>query len=78
MVVDSCSEHGELGNIPELLNTTLQFIPPISTSRIEPLDEGIIAVLKSGCKKRMLFRILNNVDAVHAHILKVNILSAMR
>lgn len=78
LILYNFSAHGVLGNISDLFNTTLQFLPTNAKSRIQPLDAEIIAVLKSGYKKRMLFQILNNLDAGHSEIFKVEILSVMR
>ena len=45
---------------PRLSNVELKFLPPNATSKIQPLDAGIIAGFKSHYKKRYIKWILNN------------------
>ena len=46
LLIDNCSAHGTLENVPSLSNVEVIFLPPNTTSKLQPLDAGIIASLK--------------------------------
>lgn len=43
VIIDNCSAHGKKEIIPELNDIRVQYLPPKTTSKIQPLDAGIIA-----------------------------------
>lgn len=46
LLVNNCSEHGAVETIPALNNVVEIFLPPNSTSKIQPIDENIISSAK--------------------------------
>lgn len=77
LLIDNCSAHGNDTNIPHLSNVTVKFLPPNTTSKIQPLDAGIIASLKLRYRAFQLERALDLIDQDVKAIYKVDILSAM-
>ena len=59
---DNCSAHGKLKTMPDMQNTTVQFLPPNATSRIQPLDAGIIVALKVKYRRRFMHCALAQTD----------------
>ncbi|CAK1582598.1 unnamed protein product [Parnassius mnemosyne] len=51
--IDNCPAHSK--DI-ELKNITLVFLPPNATSKLQPMDQGIIKVLKQGYRTRLIHR----------------------
>ena len=76
LLLDNAPSHSTTGL--ELSNVRVCFLPPNTTSRLQPMDQGIIAAFKK------MFRIYQldyslYVDAAGEHdIYKVDILKAMR
>ena len=58
MFVDNCSAHPDV----QLSNMKLVFLPPNTTSRLQPCDAGIIATLKGLYRKWLLRHILAEMD----------------
>ena len=58
MFVDNCSAHPDM----QLSNMKLVFLPPNTTSRLQPCDAGIIATLKGPNRKCLLRHILAEMD----------------
>lgn len=54
MVLDNCSSHADV----QLSNVKLVFLPPHSTSQLQPLDAGIIRSFKARYRQRFLRHIL--------------------
>ena len=54
------------------------FLPPNTTSKLQPLDAGVIAYVKAMYRRRLLFRVFDNIDAGRKSIYHVDILTAMR
>ncbi|XP_031277424.1 CENP-B homolog protein 2-like [Pistacia vera] len=46
LILDNCTTHGKKENLPPLHHTTVLFLPPVSTSKIQPCDAGIIRNFK--------------------------------
>lgn len=44
-MIDNCSTHNKPETIPSLQNILVEFLPPNTTSRVQPLDAGIITCL---------------------------------
>ena len=81
LLLDNCSAHGNASTIPELANTEVIFLPPRTTSRIQPCDAGIIAAVKMRYRKRQIQRALGFIDELtceNADIYKINQLLSMR
>ena len=60
LFVDNCSAH------PQVLNVQcieLLFLPPNTTSEIQPCDQGIINALKFHYRKSMVKSLVNSIDS---------------
>ena len=60
LFVDNCSAHPHV----DLSNVNLMFLPPNTTSRLQPCDAGIIATFKAHYRKRLLRHVLTVMDDV--------------
>lgn len=78
LLLDNCSAHGTIDNMPDLLNIRILFLPPNTTSKIQPLDAGIIAWVKRRYRRRLLFRVFENIESSKKSIYNVDILTAIR
>ena len=54
LLLDDCSAHGKKESLPELQNVHVEFLPPNTTSKVQPLDAGIIAWVKKMYRRRLL------------------------
>lgn len=52
LTMDNCKAH-DVSNL-KLQNVRIQFLPPNTTSRVQPLDQGIIALLKRNYRKKLV------------------------
>lgn len=59
MLVDNCAAHG---HIQDLKAMQLEFLPPNTTSLLQPMDQGVIRTLKHLYRSRMLSRMVLCVD----------------
>lgn len=78
LLIDNCSAHGCKSSIPELQNVLVEFLPPNTTSKIQPLDAGIIAWVKAKYKRRLLLRVFENLESSKKSIYNVDVLTAIR
>eukprot|EP00171_Calliarthron_tuberculosum_P004123 IDg4123t1 len=78
LMIDNCSAHGKRETLPPLRNVRVDFLPPNTTSKVQPLDAGIIAWIKAKYKRRLLLRVFDNIDMGRKSIYNVDILCAMR
>lgn len=78
LYLDNCSAHEPTQDLPELKFSQVHFLPPNTTSRIQPMDAVIIAALKALYRRRLLFRIFENMDAGAKIVYNVGILTAMQ
>ena len=46
LLLDNCSAHGTVANLPSFSNVRIIFLPPNTTCKIQPMDAGIIATMK--------------------------------
>lgn len=58
MLLDNCGAHPNL----EFSNIKLLFLPPNTTSLIQPLDQGIIQNFKTNYRKLLVCNLVNTVD----------------
>ena len=56
--LDNATSHPDV----RLTNTKLKLFPPNCTSKLQPLDQGIICNLKVHYRKKLLQRVLANID----------------
>ena len=76
MFVDNCSSHHDV----EASNLRLVFLPPNTTSKLQPMDAGIIQSVKINYRKRLLRHLISRMDACNtaSELVKlVNILDAI-
>lgn len=70
--VDNCTAHGDL---PKLTNITLKFFPPNTTSKLQPLDQGIIRTFKANYRREVVQQFLNDIEQKTPT--KISVLDAM-
>lgn len=73
LFVDNCPAHPK--DIP-LDNIKLVFLPPNATSKLQPLDQGIIKVLKQKYRKKLVQRYLKEMETT-TPAKKLNVLDSM-
>ena len=59
LLVDNCPAHP---NVKALTNIKLEFLPPNTTSIIQPMDQGIIKNIKGFYRKQLCDRLLEELD----------------
>ena len=59
VLVDNCTAHPHIKNLKCI---KLVFLPPNTTSVLQPMDQGVIRSLKSHYKKQLVMRILENYE----------------
>lgn len=59
MIVDNCTAHPKIKNLKAI---KLVFLPPNTTSKLQPCDQGIIQNLKKFYRGRMLQKLLLVLD----------------
>lgn len=60
--MSNCSIQGKAAMLPTLYNTKVILLPRIKTSKIEPLDAGIFALVESRFRRASLYYIVVNID----------------
>lgn len=59
LLVDNCPAHPDVKN---LSNIKLVFMPPNSSSILQPMDQGVIYSLKSNYRRMLLAKMINSID----------------
>lgn len=77
LLVDNCSAHGRAETLPKMDNVEVLYLPPNTTSKIQPCDAGIIASLKVRYRRYQMERAIDLVDEGISDIYRVDVLSAM-
>lgn len=75
LTMDNCSAHN-VKNL-EMSNVTICFFPATTTSSLQPLDQGIIALVKKNFRKRLVQAAIQSIES-GKEIKKWNILDAVR
>lgn len=79
LLLDNFSGHGTPEKpLTQLQNITIQFLPANTTSRIQPLDAGIIAAFKKHYRARQFAQALLEAELGSTDIYKMDIVMAMR
>lgn len=73
LLIDNCSAHHAVG---QLKNIMIKFLPPNTTAKLQPLDQGIIKAFKVGYRRRLVQRLLINLRL--GVELKVDLLGAIQ
>ena len=74
LIIDNCSSHN--GVPRHLEHVKVLFLPPSTTSILQPLDKGIIHAVKWHYRARLIRRMLHNIASERD--INVNILEAMQ
>ena len=61
-LLDSAAAHGKESEIPILSNVSIYFLPPRTTSILQPLDQGVIASIKKRYQSIQLRRRAEYID----------------
>ncbi|KAL1457150.1 hypothetical protein WDU94_001811 [Cyamophila willieti] len=72
LFMDNCTVHN---NAPILSNITIHFFPPNTTSKLQPLDQGIIHNFKTFYRKEVVKIVLDALDKEEP--VNISVLSAM-
>ena len=59
LFVDNCPAHPHIQN---LKSVTLLFLPPHTTSKIQPMDQGIIMNFKQDYRRRLIWKLIHSHD----------------
>ncbi|GFU42749.1 tigger transposable element-derived protein 6 [Trichonephila clavipes] len=73
LFLDNCTVHN---NAPSLSNVKLQFFPPNSTSKLQPLDQGIIHNFKTFYRREVVKSVLYNLEN-QQNVTTISILAAL-
>ncbi|XP_072155736.1 tigger transposable element-derived protein 6-like [Bemisia tabaci] len=73
LLIDNCTAHNV---IPPLQAVRVEFLPPNTTSKLQPLDRGIIKNLKTLYRKEVVRRILSDIES--GVTTNITVLDAMR
>ena len=74
LLIDNCPAHPEIKN---LTNINLIFLPPNTTSVLEPMDQGVIGSLKPHYRRRIVCLCIKSLDQ-NKPLPKITILHAMK
>ena len=74
LLVDNCTAHPKIEN---LTNINMIFLPPNTTSVLQPMDQGVIRSLKAHYRSRIVRLCIKALDKNHP-LPKVSILEAMK
>ncbi|CBQ70028.1 related to transposases [Sporisorium reilianum SRZ2] len=79
LLLDNFSGHGTLQKpLADLQNITIHFLPPNTTSKIQPLDAGMIACFKKHYRSKQYARALLEAELGSQDIYHMDILEAMK
>lgn len=73
-IIDNCPAHPQIKH--KLKSIRLTFFPPNMTSKLQPLDQGIIKSFKFHYRRRILQKILNNFET-YSSIPKIDLLDCV-
>ncbi len=78
LLLDNCNAHIKDANLEkfniQLRNTTLLYLPPNTTSKIQPCDVGIIRTFKAYYCRRFNNQLLSRIESSIADPKKINLL----
>lgn len=73
LILDDCITD----SLPPLRNVRVSILPPNTTSRVQPLDAGIITWVKANYNHRLLFRVFYNIGMGKKSIYNIDTPTAM-
>ena len=74
LLVDNCPAHPFIDN---LVSTELMFLPPNTTSKLQPMDQDVIRSLKAHCKTMSIKKLIEAIEKKKA-LSEFSILDAMQ
>ena len=74
LLIDNCPAHP---SVSDLTNVQLVFLPPDTTSVLQPMDQGVIRSLKAHYRGRIVRRLCRALDKTKT-LPKISILQAMK
>lgn len=74
LLVDNCPAHPNLENLKAI---KLVFLPPNTTSVLQPMDQGVIKSLKTQFRKLQIMKILEELKNTDSRPKKLNVLEAI-
>ncbi|GBM86177.1 Tigger transposable element-derived protein 6 [Araneus ventricosus] len=74
LFIDNCNAHS---NFPALKNITVKFLPPNTTSKLQPLNQGIIRSFKFDYRAQIVRKLLDSIGEGKP-CAPINILQSMR
>ena len=74
LLIDNCPAHP---SVSDLTNVQLVFLPPNTTSVLQPMDQGVIRSLKAHYRGRVVRRLCRALDKTKT-LPKISILQAMK
>lgn len=78
LLLDNFSGHGSHSSLPNLECVQVLFLPPNTTSKLQPMDAGIIACLKRRYRSVQYSRALDLLEDNSRSIYKIDQLTAMK
>lgn len=74
LFIDNCGSHK---NLPTTKNVTVKFLPPNTTSKLQPLDQGIIRSFKAEYRKALVQKLISAIEDGEK-LPSITVLDAMR
>lgn len=79
LLIDNCSAHGDIELLPTLLRMLVIFLPKNTTSRLQPLDAGVIASIKKRYKRCSVVKAVELIESgVTRNLYDVDVLLATK
>ncbi|GBL93785.1 Tigger transposable element-derived protein 6 [Araneus ventricosus] len=74
LFIDNFSAHN---NLPALKKVSVKFFPANTTSKLQPMDQGIIRRFKVNYRRRLVRKLVDGIDE-GSTLPKINVLDSMR
>ncbi|XP_042901996.1 tigger transposable element-derived protein 4-like [Parasteatoda tepidariorum] len=74
LFIDNCSAHN---NLPELKNVCVKYFPANTTSKLQPMDQGVIRSFKVNYRKQLIRKLVDAIDE-GSTLPKINVLDSIR
>ncbi|XP_054706706.1 tigger transposable element-derived protein 4-like [Uloborus diversus] len=75
LFVDNCPAHPKLKNLKSI---KLEFFPPNTTAKLQPADQVVICNLKVHYRKRVIRKLINDIENNKEHTSSISVLDALR
>ncbi|GBM33875.1 Tigger transposable element-derived protein 4 [Araneus ventricosus] len=74
LLIDNCRAHN---NLPALRNASVKFFPSNTTSKLHPMDQGIIRSFKVNYRRQLVSKLVDAIDE-GSTLPKINVLDFLR